>query len=311
MKEKILVIVGPTGVGKTSLSIKLAQEFDGEIISGDSMQIYKGLDIGTAKVTAEEAQEIPHYLIDEKEWTEAYSVSDFQKRARELIEAIHVRGKLPIVVGGTGLYIESLLFNVSHGGQSDSDPGYRKQLEALAADKGPAYLWQVLTEKDPEAAENIHPNNERRVIRALEVIEKTGEKFSDQQDEHRPENMAYDAYVIGLDTDRKLLYERINQRVDQMVEEGLLEEAKMLYPYRHEDLQATKAIGYKELFPYLDGRQDLEDGLDALKQASRRYAKRQLTWFRNRTPISRWYDLLEGPGGESQVIEDVKDFLKD
>lgn len=310
MDKKVLVIVGPTAVGKTSLGVQLAKKYNGEIISGDSMQIYKDLDIGTAKVTDEEAAGIPHYLIDEKNINESYSVSEFQKRARELIHDISNRGKIPIIVGGTGLYIESLLFDVSHGGDADPDYELRQEFEKTAAEKGNKVLWDQLNSVDEKAAENIHYNNVRRIIRALEVYYVTGEKYSVFQNERNNKTKVYDAKIIGLNTDRALLYERINQRVDQMVEDGLMQEATMLYEKAPEDAQSTKAIGYKEFFNYLDGKEPYEEALSSVKQNSRRFAKRQLTWFRNRIDVDIWADLIKNPQDLSTIEKTIDKFMR-
>jgi len=308
--KKVLVIVGPTAVGKTTLGVYLAKKYNGEVISGDSMQIYKDLDIGTAKVTNEESGGIPHYLIDEKEIDESYSVSEFQKRGRALIEDISIRGKLPIIVGGTGLYIESLLFNISHGGDAEPDYELRKKLEKIAEEKGNRVLWEQLNSIDEKAAENIHPNNIKRVVRALEVYYVTGEKYSVFQNERNNKTRVYDTKIVGLNTDRTLLYERINQRVDQMIEDGLIEEAKMLYEKAVENAQSTKAIGYKEFFNYFDGEEKYEEALSSVKQNSRRFAKRQLTWFRNRIEVDIWANLIEHPNELSDIEKSIDEFMR-
>lgn len=310
MKTKIIVIVGPTAVGKTALSIDIAKAVNGEIISGDSMQIYKELDIGTAKATEKEMQGIPHYLISEVNPEDSYTVSIFQKRARELIEQISARGKVPIIVGGTGLYVESLLYDVSYGGEENTDATFRQETEALAEEKGNFYLWEELNRKDPAAAQKIHFNNRRRMIRALEVYHITGKPFSSYQNEREQKEPMYDAKIIGLDTTRSLLYERINQRVDQMIAAGLEKEASYLYEHHMEDTQAAKAIGYKEWFPYFKGVKSFEEIVEQIKQNSRRYAKRQLTWFRNRLTNVSWWNLVENPLGEEELLTEVKDFVK-
>ncbi|OJF93918.1 tRNA (adenosine(37)-N6)-dimethylallyltransferase MiaA [Alkalibacterium sp. 20] len=309
MKEKIIVIVGPTAVGKTQLGIELAQTVNGEVINGDSMQVYKGLDIGTAKVTQEETRGVPHHLIDIKSPDEPYTVSDFKKDASGKISELISKGTVPIVVGGTGLYIESLLFNVSHGGTAEPDPAFREEMESFAHENGREALHQLLEEKDPVAAANIHQNNVRRVIRALEVIHETGQKFSDYQNEREKEPV-YDAFVIGLNTDREVLYERINKRVGLMLEQGLLEEVKWLYANFPGDVQSKKGIGYKEFSPYLDGRESLEEVVQKVKQHSRNYAKRQLTWFRNRFTVHTWADLVTDPTNIEAVKQNVNNFIE-
>lgn len=310
-KKKIIIIVGPTAVGKTSLSLLLAKAVDGEIISGDSMQIYRNLTIGTAKVSKEEQQEIPHYLIDEVDVTTSYAVSDFQKRARFLIEEISARGKTPIIVGGTGLYIESLLYDVTLGGSGENDPAFREAQEALAIEKGNRYLWEQLIKVDPVAAENIHFNNRRRIIRALEVYHVTGQPFSSYQRERKEKELLYDAKIIGLTTERKELYKRINLRVEHMLEEGLIQEAEWLYQQKLPDAQASRGIGYKELIPYFEKKATLQEAQEAIQQNSRRYAKRQLTWFKNRLDNVEWFDLLAYPEEEEQIKNEVKKFLKE
>lgn len=313
MKEKIVVIVGPTAVGKTAFSIRLAEEFNGEVISGDSMQVYKGLDIGTAKVTPDEMGDIPHHLIDFKEIDENYDVSDFQKDAKQKIEAIRQRGKLPVIVGGTGLYIESLLYPVSHGSDAEPNMELRKELEEFAQAEGNEALWNRLNEIDPDAAEKIHPNNVRRVIRAMEVFHETGELFSSFQNEKKNKEPNYQAFIICLDTDRQLLYHRINLRVDLMMEEGLEEEVRQLWERigPEAEAQSTKGIGYSEFFPYFNDEVPLEEAIEQVKQNSRRYAKRQLTWFRNRLDSVHWYDFVTKPEEMDECLSKVKRFLED
>lgn len=308
-KTKIIVIAGPTAVGKTALSIAAAKKINGEIISGDSMQIYKGLDIGTAKITKQEQENIPHYLLDEKEPGEAFTASDFKLSGRKAIEEIVKKGKCPIIVGGTGLYIESLLFDLSLGDSFSSDPEVRKQLEQKADRIGGLSIWEQLKKIDPAAAANIHPNNTRRVIRALEVFETTGKKMSEQS--QKPRSSPYDVLWIGLTSDRMLLYERINSRVDAMISEGLIEEARQLFETVSPDSQAAKGIGYKEWFPYFENKISLEEAANKIKQHSRNYAKRQLTWFRNRIPEMHWFDLIGQPEKESEILDRMNHFCWD
>ncbi|GCF92262.1 tRNA dimethylallyltransferase [Enterococcus florum] len=304
--KKVLAIVGPTAVGKTSLSIELAKRLNGEIISGDSMQVYRTLDIGTAKVTKKEMSGIPHHLIDIKEVTEGYSVSEFQATAREVIATICSRGKLPIVVGGTGLYIQSLLWDYKLGNERDQqDPRLRRMYEAYAKEHGKEALWRYLAERDPLAAQKIHLNNQKKVIRALEVFELTGRSIMVPEKEPK---LLYDAYLIGLDTKRELLYARIDQRVESMLESGILDEARSLY--KTPTVQAAQGIGYKEFFPYFAGEISLEEAAAVVQQQSRRYAKRQLTWFRNRMDV-HWYDLVQHPEDISQIISAAKCWLEE
>ena len=309
-KQKVLVIVGPTGVGKTALSIKLAKEFSGEIISGDSLQVYKKLDIGTAKVTEEEKSGVPHFLIDVKDATENYSAFEFKQEAEEKITEISTRHHLPIIAGGTGMYIQSLLFDFQLGSKEEEKEAkkIRDKWEAYAVEHGKEELWGYLNQIDPKASEKIHMNNEKRVIRAIEVFEKTGTSILEQQglDLTDLSQCQYDVKLIGLETDRALLYERINQRVDLMLEEGLLEEAE--YVFSLGETQASQGIGYKEFFAYFREEMSLEVATDIVKQHSRQYAKRQLTWFKNRMSVE-WYDLVQMPEQVDELIESVKEWL--
>lgn len=290
-KPFVLAIAGPTASGKTWLGVELAKEYDGEVISADSMQIYKGMDIASAKPTAEEMQGIPHHLIDFLDRGVSFSAADYVKLANEKIGDILSRGRLPIIVGGTGLYIDSLLNNVkfSEGG---SDEAYRTELYGFAEEKGNEALHGRLAEVDPEAAESIHPNNLVRVIRALEVYRVTGRKFSELKAESRLEESPYDSLIIGLDySDRQVLYNRINLRVDEMVKAGLVEEARLLWQESGMKT-AANAIGFKELIPYFENSMTLDECIGKIKQETRRYAKRQLTWFRKNERI-RWIILGE------------------
>lgn len=287
-KQKVVCIMGPTAVGKTKLSIDLAKRYNGEIISGDSMQVYRGMDIGTAKIKQDEMEGIPHHLIDIKEPDEPFNVAQFQEIATSCIEEIASRGKLPIIVGGTGLYIEAVLRNYTFS-EAVSDTDYRSGLEKLAEEQGVEAVHRQLAEVDRKSAEAIHPNNVRRVIRALEIFHCTGRTMSEQLEKQNKEYI-YDAALIGLTMDRELLYKRINQRVDIMMEEGLLEEVKSFYDQGLRDCQSIQAIGYKELYDYFDGKVALEDAVGNLKQNSRRYAKRQLTWFKNKMDIA-WFEM--------------------
>ena len=301
---KVIAIVGPTAVGKTSLSIELAKQFNGEIISGDSMQVYRGLDIGTAKVTAEEMEGISHHLIDVRDVDESYSAADFQKAARKAIQEISDRGKLPIIVGGTGLYIQSLLWDYKLGNEGElEDDSLRAKYEAFAEENGNLALWEKLQLTDPLAAEKIHCNNRKKMIRALEVFELTGHSILEPKEQ--PKEL-YDSFLIGLNTDRSILYQRINQRVDLMVEQGLLAEAKNLA--KNPTVQAAQGIGYKEFFPYLSGGSSSEAALEEVKLHSRRYAKRQLTWFRNRMSV-RWYDLIQQPEKIDEIKTEIATWL--
>ena len=303
--KKVIVIVGPTAVGKTALSIELAQKLNGEIINADSMQIYRGLDIGTAKATSEERQGIPHHLLDICEISEPYSVADFQTAARLLIDEITQRGKVPIVVGGTGLYVQALLYDYQLGANTEvSNTAIREKYTNMAQEKGKQWTWEYLKQVDPLAAQKIHPNNERKVIRALEVYELTGTSILTPEKE--PKKL-YDDFLIGLTTKRELLYDRINLRVKQMVETGLISEAKKTLAYP--DAQASRGIGYKEFQPFFAGEMGLEEVIEDIQLHSRRYAKRQLTWFRNRMTV-QFYNVSE-TDFKTKVAEDVDRFLND
>ena len=283
-KPFVLAVVGPTASGKTWLGVELAKIYGGEVISADSMQIYKGMDIASAKPAEEEKQGIPHHLMDFLDRDVSFSAADYVQLANEKIQEVLSRGKLPIIVGGTGLYIDSLLENVkfSEGG---SDEIYRQELYAFAKEQGNEALHARLAELDSEAAEGIHPNNLVRVVRALEVCHVTGRKFSDLKRESKMVESPYDSLIIGLNyEDRQTLYDRIDLRVDEMVRAGLVEEARQLWLERGMKT-AANAIGYKELIPYFKGERALEDCIADIKQETRHYAKRQLTWFRRNQRI--------------------------
>ncbi|MFB9762348.1 tRNA (adenosine(37)-N6)-dimethylallyltransferase MiaA [Ectobacillus funiculus] len=290
-QEKVVVIIGPTAVGKTKLSIDMAKAFDGEIISGDSMQVYREMDIGTAKVTKEEMEGIPHYMIDIRDPDEPFSAAEFQQLVRMHIHDISKRGKLPIIVGGTGLYIQSVLYDYQFS-ESPGDEAYRESLERLAETDGVGAVYDMLKHADSQSAERIHPNNVRRVIRALEILHTTGKTMSETL-EGQQQILLYDTAIVGLTMARDKLYSRINQRVDLMMEQGLLEEVKSLYDQGLHHCQSIQAIGYKELYAYFEGITTLEEAVEALKTNSRRYAKRQLTWFRNKMDVT-WFDMTEG-----------------
>lgn len=277
--QKLLVIVGPTAVGKTEISIQVAKQLNGEIISADSMQIYRGMNIGTAKPDMKERAGIPHHMLDVVDPGQPFSVADFQALARQKIREIAARGQLPILAGGTGLYVRAVIdpYNFI---PADTDWNLRARLGRKAKEAGLPALHKWLSEVDPIAAKRIHANDERRIIRALEVYQTTGQPLSfwEQQTEKRP---LYDLIMIGLNRPRAELYARINQRVDFMLEQGLLDEAQnLLAQGLDEGFIASQAIGYKEFFAYLQGKESLADATEKLKQGTRRYAKRQLTWFR-------------------------------
>ena len=306
-KHPVLAVVGPTASGKTALGVALAEQFGGEIISADSMQIYKGLDVGTAKVTPEETHGIPHYAVDLLEPDQTFSVADFTALAARLEAELSARGKLPILVGGTGLYVQSFLYGVRFTAEKTPD-GLREQLAAELAEKGPAAMYEELKQADPEAAAVIHPNNQVRVLRALEHFRATGKRLSEQKAQSLPSERPYRSLVLGLDfPDRAQLYRRIDLRVDQMMEQDLLNEAKHVWEHRDTYKTAAQAIGYKEFFPYFAGESALAPCVEKLKQASRNYAKRQLTWFRHMEGIC-WLDA-SAPDVREQAARLTNEFL--
>jgi len=279
----IIVIAGPTASGKTALSIELAKRLDGEIISCDSMQVYKGMDIGTAKPTKEEQAGIPHHLIDFLEPTDNFSVASFCAMAHSKIEEVSKREKMPILVGGTGLYIDSLINNVNFLEEKE-DKEIREELTKIAETKGAEALFDMLLEIDPEYAKTTHPNNLKRVIRAIEFYKLNGMTVTEHNNIKKEPR--YKSVYFCIDWDRAVLYERINQRVDMMIDDGLLDEAKMLYDkYNGQKLTALQSIGYKEFFEHFDGNKTFDEAVEEIKQGSRHYAKRQLTWFRRNENI--------------------------
>jgi tRNA dimethylallyltransferase len=287
MKD-IIIIAGPTASGKTSLSIGLAKELNGEIISADSMQIYKGMTIGTAKIRPEEMDGVVHHLVDELEPDDRYTAADFKEKAEALIEDISSRGKIPMIVGGTGLYINSLIYELNMK-EANTDLDLRKRLEKEAEVIGAEKFYEKLKAVDPKACEKIHFNNVKRVIRALEVYETTGKRFSDQYD-FRKKNDKYNPIYFCLTMDRAKLYDRINMRIDMMLDEGLIEEVKALLEKGYNrELASMQGLGYKEIISYLDGKIALEEAIYILKRDTRRFAKRQLTWFR-REDMVHWVD---------------------
>lgn len=305
-KEKIYIAVvcGPTASGKTELGVRLAREADGEIISADSMQIYKGMDIASAKPSKEEKGGIPHHLMDFLPPDKAFSVADYVELARKCVTDIHGRGKLPIIVGGTGLYISSLVNNIKFD-DTGSDLKFREEMREFADKNGNTALWERLKEIDPKTAERLHPNNVNRVIRALEVFHLSGGTISSAQEKSRLEESPYNACFIMPDYPRDVLYGRIDRRVDVMLQKGLIDEAREFFS--HTDyVTAAQAIGYKELKPYLDGEKELSECVERLKQATRNYAKRQLTWF-NKTEGLNKIKADNGISGEkiSEITENL------
>ncbi len=307
MKKPLIVIGGPTACGKTGFSIQLAKKIGGEIISADSMQIYRYMDIGTAKVTLEEADGVPHYLIDELDPDEEYNVMIFQQKAKAYMEEIWAKGKVPILVGGTGFYINALLYDNDFT-ETENDTSYREECYKLAQEQGPEVLFERLKEIDPEYAEIMHANNVKRVTRALEYHYLTGQKFSEHNAEQKEKETPYDTAVIILNMDREKLYERIELRIDLMMEQGLLEEVKGLLEKGYSpELVSMQGIGYKEFVPYFNGECTLEEAVTQLKTNTRRFAKRQLTWFRRQID-GLWVDMSKTTGEEA--MEDVLCYLK-
>lgn len=304
--KKVLVIVGPTAVGKSTLGVELAHIFNGEIISGDSMQVYRGLDIGTAKITKEEQRGIPHYLLDIKNVDEAYSVSDFQHDARKLIDEITSKGKLPIIVGGTGLYHKAAIYDYDF----SSSPSNDRSILDKYKDYSNEELYEELSKIDQESAKILHPNNRRRVLRAIEIYYTSGKTKSEiiATQEHKP---LYDTLFIGLDMDRDELYTRINQRVELQIKQGLLDEVKRIHELNNDKITAVQSIGYKEIIPYLEGKVTLDEAVEELKKVTRRYAKRQYTWFKHQLDV-RW--VKSNPENFYKTINEaikiVKEYFK-
>ena len=306
----LIVIGGPTAVGKTQLSIDLAKRFGGEIINGDRLQFYRGLDIGTGKVTLEEMQGVPHHALDFLDVDQDYDASQFQALAQNLIRDCHARGVLPILVGGSGLYLEGLLYDLEFGGKASHDPLIRQALEQRLEAEGVEVLYAELSLQDPVAASKIPIQNHRRLLRALEVMQVTGQKFSDQS-QHEAAQARYETCILALDRPRDQLYERINARVQAMVAQGLEAEVRHLYQVAQGKLlPSVQGIGYKEWWPYLAGDMtDREAVIAAIQQNSRRYAKRQLTWFRNRIQGTHWLDASDYETALAQATSLVQDLL--
>ncbi len=289
-RKPLIILAGPTAVGKTSLSIRLAKETGGEIISADSMQVYRHMDIGSAKITKEEMDGVPHYLVDVLEPEEEFNVVRFQQMAKEAAEKIWEKGKIPLVVGGTGFYIQALLYDIDFT-ENDGDESYRRQLEQKGSDEeGASELYEMLKTVDPKAAQEIHPRNIKRVIRALEFYHQTGKKISEHNETQRQKESPYHYAYFVLTDERSRLYERIDQRVDLMMEEGLLDEVCYLKERGvRKDSTAMQGLGYKELYEYLEGRYPLDEAVRIIKRDTRHFAKRQLTWFKRERDVI-WAD---------------------
>lgn len=308
-KQTLVMVVGPTAIGKSSLSIELAKKLNGEIVSADSMQIYKYMNIGTAKIKEEEKEGILHYLIDEISPDVEFSVSDFQKRAKDHIDNIVSREKLPIVVGGTGLYINSLIYDLDFT-TSVSNWKLRDEYTDKAEKFGNECIHNKLKEVDPISAKRIHLNDTKRIIRALEIYEETGKPMSEYYEDFRKPKDEFKLIIIGLNMERERLYARIGDRVDKMIEEGLVEEVKSLMDMGyHKNLTSMKGIGYKEIISYLNSEYGIKDAIEILKRETRRYAKRQLTWFRREEQIY-WINVDEF-SRDSDLIEHALKYVED
>ena len=280
MKQPLIILTGPTASGKTALSVELAKRIGGEIISADSMQVYRYMDVGSAKVTIEEMDGVPHHLIDVLDPQDSFNVVTFQEMAKEAMKKIYANGHIPIVAGGTGFYIQALLYDIDFT-DNDGDMEYRHQLEELAKEQGAEVLHSMLKEVDPPSAEAIHANNVKRVIRALEFYKKTGQRISDHNEEERQKESPYNFAYYVLNMDRATLYDRIDLRVDKMIEAGLEEEVKQLKAMGcTRDMVSMQGLGYKEILDYLNGELSLEEAVYILKRDTRHFAKRQLTWFK-------------------------------
>ena len=303
MKPKVIVIVGPTASGKTAISIELAKKINGEIVSADSMQIYKKMDIGTAKPTEEEKENIKHYMIDIIEPNEAFNVAKYKEMAQKAIDEIISKGKTPIVIGGTGLYINTLINGIEFK-EIETDKTYREQLEKEAKENGIDIVYKKLQEIDPEAAKNIDKNNIRRVIRALEIYKLTG-KTKTQLDKESIKEVQYDYKIFGMLWEREELYDRINKRIDIMIENGLIDEVKELTPKYKISNTAMQGIGYKEVIEYLENKISIEDMKEKLKMETRRYAKRQITWFKKDKRIT-WISPKNKEECVNQIIKLIK-----
>ncbi len=310
MKQPLIVLTGPTAVGKTSLSISLAKAVKGEIISADSMQVYKKMDIGSAKIRSEEMQGIPHYLVDVLEPEEEFHIVKFQQMAKKAMEDIYSRGKIPILVGGTGFYIQAVTKDIDFT-EAQQENDYRKELEALAEEKGGEHLHEMLRKVDPVSADAIHAHNVKRVIRALEFYHQNGSPISAHNEEQKQHESPYNLAYFVLNMPRELLYERIDLRVDQMMKEGLLEEVSRLKEEGcHRGMVSMQGLGYKEILAYLDGEYPLEEAVRILKRDTRHFAKRQLTWFR-REKDTIWMNKDEFDYNEDRILDEMLKVCRD
>ncbi len=311
MKKPLIILTGPTAVGKTSLSIALAKRLNGEIISADSMQVYRHMDVGSAKVTPKEAQGVPHHLIDVLDPREPFNVTTFQSMAKKAMEEIYGRGHLPILAGGTGFYIQALLYDIDFK-ENDDSPTIRRELERLGEERGSDYLHDMLRAIDPESADAIHANNRKRVIRAIEYYRMTGQPISEHNRQEREKTSPYRFYYYVLNCERDLLYERIDRRVDQMMDDGLVEEVKRLRDMGcRRGMVSMQGLGYKEILDYLDGIYSLEEAVRVIKRDTRHFAKRQITWFKRERDV-RWLNLEDFGYDRARVLEHIlEEFERD
>lgn len=302
--QPMIILTGPTAVGKTALSIELAKRINGAVISADSMQVYKHMDIGSAKILPEEMQGIPHYMIDELEPEEEFHVVRFVEMAKKYLAEIYAAGKIPIIAGGTGFYIQALLYDIDFTDQ-ESDEAFRSRLETLAKEQGREKLHEMLREVDPASAEAIHANNIKRVIRALEFYHLTGKRISEHNEQERQKSSPYNFAYFVLTDDRTKLYERIDKRVDHMIEQGLVDEVQKLKEMGcHRDMVAMQGLGYKEILAYLDGELTLEEAVYIIKRETRHFAKRQLTWFKREREVF-WVEKDAYNYQEDKMLEDI------
>lgn len=309
MKKPLIVLTGPTAVGKTKLSISLAEAVNGEIISADSMQVYRNMDIGSAKIRPKEMQGVPHHLVDILSPQEEFHIVLFQKLAKNAMEEIYAKGRIPILVGGTGFYIQAVTRDIDFT-QARQDDNCRKELEALAARKGNKYLHEQLEKVDPKSAREIHANNVKRVIRALEFYRQNGMPISEHNEEQKERTTPYNLAYFVLNAPRDLLYERIDKRVDEMISEGLVNEVKKLKNMGcHKGMVSMQGLGYKEILGYLDGEYSLEEAIRILKRDTRHFAKRQLTWFR-REPDVTWVEKDQFDYNEEKILGFMLDYCR-
>lgn len=309
-KQPLIILTGPTAVGKTELSIRLAKAIGGEIVSADSVQVYRGLDIGSAKITQEEMEGVPHHLIDVLDPKDPFHIVLFQEMAKTAMNEIYRRGHIPIVTGGTGFYIQGLLYDI-HFQETDNDPAYRSHLEALAEEKGDQYLHDMLRRVDEVSANEIHANNRKRVIRALEYFRNTGEPISVHNAAERSRISPYNFAYFVLNRPRPELYERINMRVDQMLEAGLTEEVRSLRDKGYSrSLVSMQGLGYKELLSWMDGDCSYEEAVTAIKQETRHFAKRQLTWFRRERDVT-WVNMDTFSYDQDKILRFMTDYLQE